>query len=138
MACKSILVVDDDFQIRKIFSQMLEMLGHQHQCAADGLEAYRLLKNTQFDMVLCDIRMPEMDGLQLIKEIKRINLDVPFIMVTGFSDEYTYDRVMKSGALDFIKKPFTIEELENKLNRVFKERSVSEQNRNLLKTDPAE
>ena len=132
MACKSILVVDDDSQIRKIFSQMLEILGHQYQCAADGLEAYHVLKNKEFDLVLCDIRMPEMDGLELIKEIEKINPDVPFIMVTGFSDEYTYDLVMKSGARDFIKKPFTIEELKNKLNRIFKELSVSEENRSLF------
>ena len=132
MAYKSILVVDDDFQIREILSQMLEILGHQYQCAADGLEAYHVLKNKEFDLVLCDIRMPEMDGLELIKEIEKINPDVPFIMVTGFSDEYTYDLVMKSGARDFIKKPFTIEELKNKLNRIFKELSVSEENRSLL------
>ena len=99
---------------------------------SDGLEAYDVLKNTPFDMVLCDIRMPEMDGLELMKEIQRMDMDVPFIMVTGFSDEFTYDLVVKSGARDFIKKPFTIEELENKLNRVFKELSVSEENRNLL------
>ena len=132
MVGKSILVVDDDSQIREVFSRMLEILGHRYQCAEDGLAAYDVLKNTPFDMVLCDIRMPEMDGLELMKQIQRMDMDVPFIMVTGFGDEFTYDLVVKSGARDFIKKPFTIEELENKLNRVFKELRVSEENRNLL------
>ncbi len=132
MTVKSALVVDDDFKIREILSQMLELLGHQCRCAANGLEALESMKENSFDVVLCDMRMPEMDGLELMWEVERIEPNLPFIMVTGFSDENTCDQVLKSGARDFIKKPFTIQELENKLNRVFKEAGVFEENKRLL------
>ena len=128
----SILVVDDDPQIREIIEELVLSFGHACRSAGDGLDALNLIKKENFDIVICDIKMPGMDGLQVMAEVRKMNLDLPFIIITGFGEEYSYDGVVGSGAQDFIKKPFTTSELETKLNRIFEERLLEEKNRGLF------
>jgi len=128
----SILVVDDDPQISEIIRELLQSLGHICQTANDGLDALNLIKKEKFDIVICDIKMPGMDGLRVMTEVRQMNLDLPFIIITGFGDDYSYELVTGSGAQDFIKKPFTTNELETKLNRIFEERLLKEKNRGLF------
>jgi len=129
---KAILVVDDDPEIRKVIVEVISSLGHPCQSAGDGLEALEFIKGESFDLVICDIRMPGMDGLKLMAEAQKIRTDLPFIMITGFVEEYVYDQVIKAGANDFIRKPFTTIELKTKIDRVLKERRLTEENRSLL------
>ncbi|NQU12939.1 MAG: response regulator, partial [Desulfobacteraceae bacterium] len=128
----SILVVDDDPQIREIIEELVQSFGHACRSAGNGLDALNLIKKERFDIVICDIKMPGMDGLQVMTEVRKMNLDLPFIIITGFGEEYSYDGVVGSGAQDFIKKPFTTSELETKLNRIFEERLLEEKNRGLF------
>lgn len=130
----SILVVDDDPQIREIIGELVQSLGHTCQSASDGLEALDLIKKETFDIVICDIKMPGMDGLQVMAEVRQMNLDLPFIIITGFGEEYSYDGVIGAGAQDYIKKPFTISELKTKLSRILDERLLAEKNRGLLQS----
>ena len=129
---KVILLVDDDPEMRRIIQEVLHSLGYICQSAADGFEALELINRDIFDIVLCDILMPEMNGLQVMAEARKIRNDLPFIIVTGFDEEYPYDEVMEAGAQDFIKKPFTPNELKTKLDRILKERSLAQENRLLL------
>ncbi len=129
---KAMLVVDDDPLIRKIIRGVLEDLGYPCEEAPDGVEALELIRKERFDIVLCDIRMPGMDGLQVMAEARKIRTDTPFIIITGYESEYAYDQVMEAGAQDFITKPFTQEELQTKLARVLKERSLTRENMALL------
>ena len=129
---KSILVVDDDPKITEIIRDILESLGYSCQTAGDGLAALDLIKREGFDMVICDIRMPGMDGLEVMAEAQKIRTDLPFIMLTGFVEEYAYDQVIKAGAHDFIRKPFTTNEIKTKIDRILNERRLAEENRSLL------
>jgi len=129
---KVILVVDDDAEVRRIIGEVLQVLGYTYQGAADGFKALELIRKERFDIVLCDIRMPGMDGLQVMAEARKIWTDMPFIIITGFVEEYVYDQVIEAGANDFIRKPFTTIELKTKIDRVLKERRLTEENRSLL------
>ena len=129
---KVILVIDDDPQIRMMIAEVIESFGHICQTAADGLEALDMIQKEKFDIAICDIRMPGINGLELVERAKQINLDVPFIIMTGFSEEYSYERVIEVGAQDFIKKPFTFQELKAKFDRILKERHLVEERDKLL------
>ena len=129
---KSILVVDDDPQTRKIIGEVLQVLGYPCEEAPDGFEALELIRKERFALVLCDIRMPGMDGLQVMAEARKIWTDMPFIIITGFVEEYFYDQMIEAGAHDFVRKPFTANEIKTKIDRILKERRLAEENRSLL------
>ncbi len=120
-----ILVVDDDPQIREIFHEMLTRFGYGCRTAADGLQALTMLhEEGDISLVITDIRMPGMDGIELIKEIKTRHPDADVISVTGYAGDFTFTDVINAGASDFILKPFTENEVQAKLNRVIKERQL--------------
>jgi two-component system, cell cycle response regulator len=120
----TILIVDDEDLIRMTLSVLIASLGFHCIVASDGLEAIEILKRTKCDLVLSDIIMPNMDGLELLKYIKENHLGTDVIIATGFSDQASYADVIKAGAIDFIKKPIEQPELEAKLARAFRERQL--------------
>jgi len=119
-----ILVVDDDDLVRMTLSVLISSLGYHCLGASDGIEAMQILKATDIDLVFSDIAMPNMDGMELLKYIVENHKDTDAIMATGYSEKATYADVIKAGALDFIKKPIDQAELEAKLTRAFRERSL--------------
>ncbi|HEJ83768.1 MAG TPA: response regulator [Desulfobacteraceae bacterium] len=128
-----ILVVDDVPEVRKLITEALGALGYPCEEAVDGFEALDLIRRQHFDIVLCDIRMPGMDGLKVMTEARKIRTDIPFIILTGYDGEYSYDEVMAAGAQDLVIKPFTREELKTKLVRILKEWRLADENVHLLK-----
>ncbi len=121
---KQVLVVDDDVGFRTITQQFLSRLGYSSEIAASAEEALEILKKHHFDLALSDIRMKEKDGVQLMKEAKEIYPDLDFIMMTGFSSEYSYSDVIQAGAADYINKPFDMGELKAKLERIGREKNL--------------
>ena len=119
-----ILAVDDNAQIREILSEMISRFGFECSTAANGREALELLRRETFSLVLTDMRMPEMDGMELLREVKKNYPDTDVISVTGYDANYTFTDVIKAGASDFILKPFSEDEIEAKINRVIKERQL--------------
>jgi len=132
MGKEHILVVDDDQDFRVLVVDLLSNLGYQCHAAENGRNALEAIRKQNFDIIISDIKMPNMDGLALIEEVRKNFADLPFIVVTGYSGEYSYDRVMGAGANDFIRKPFTSQELQSKLVRIFKERKLAKDNLTLL------
>ncbi len=132
MVDEHILIVDDDREVRDLITGMLQSFGHTCMSASHADEALALVRDHHFDMIISDVRMPGMNGITLIQEVHHLIADIPFIVITGYSEDYSYDRVIKAGANDFIRKPFTSQELKNKLNRIFKERSLARENEELL------
>ncbi len=119
-----ILIVDDDLSILRLLGTALETFGHEYVAAEDGLVAVEKLKNESFSVVITDMMMPNMDGMQLLKHVKEHYPRTDVIVVTGHTETYRYTDVIKSGASDFISKPFNIDELEAKLNRVIREQRL--------------
>jgi two-component system cell cycle response regulator len=120
----TILSVDDDTEMAGLLHEVVSQLGHTSVTAVDGVDAIEKLGECQFDIVITDISMPRMNGIELTKRIKTDLEDVDVVVVTGYQDEYKYTDVIEIGASDFISKPFNINELEAKINRIIREREL--------------
>ena len=117
MMDKSILLVDDEEGIRKVLSIALADLGYQVHTAENGAEALRVFEAKQPPIVLTDIKMPEMDGIELLRRLKKISPDTEIIMITGHGDMNLAIKSVKYEATDFVTKPINDEVLEIALNR---------------------
>lgn len=131
-----VLLVDDDEEIRNIYKELLENIGLNTTHVGAAKEALReLTSNKRYSFLITDIAMPEMDGLELTKRVKKNYPDMRIIVMTGYSNQYDYLAVVNAGATDFINKPFSIEELEAKIRRGIKERNSQSELKRLCITD---
>ena len=130
-----VLVVDDEDIVREPISAMLEHLGFTVDTAASGQEALEKFRNNSYSFLLTDIRMPGIDGLELISIIKEEFPDICAIAMTGYTREYKYVETINAGATDFINKPFGIEEIEAKVKRGIIERNIRQELNRLSITD---
>ena len=126
---QQLLIVDDDPFILDLLSEFFSRLGYQYYLAGDGLEAMSLLEQHLITIVITDLLMPRMDGMELIREIKKLWPEIDIIAITGYSRDFNYSDVIRAGASDFIRKPFNLDELKAKLDRIIRERGY----RTLLK-----
>jgi DNA-binding NtrC family response regulator len=101
----SILIIDDEKAIRKTLSEILSYEGYKIEEAADGEEGLKKFSSAAFDVVLCDIKMPKMDGLEFLEKAKVVNPDVPIIVISGHGNIETAVEAVKKGAFDYISKP---------------------------------
>jgi two-component system nitrogen regulation response regulator NtrX len=100
-----ILVIDDEVSIRKTLIEILSFEGYKTLEAADGEQGFKIFSENKFDAVLCDIKMPKMDGLEFLTKAQEIHPDVPVIMISGHGTIETAVEAVKKGAYDFISKP---------------------------------
>jgi len=105
-----ILIVDDEKSVRETLREMLEYEGYEVVEADSGLQALDLFSQQSFDVVLCDIKMPGMDGMELLEKILQ-SYDIPVIMISGHGTIDTAVDAIKKGAFDFIIKPFDLNRL---------------------------
>jgi len=134
MASKGrILVVDDEKNLREFLEIMLQKDGYDVETAKDGRVALEKLETTHFDLIICDVRMPSVDGIQVLKRAKESWSDTEVIMITAYASTETAVEAMKQGALDYITKPFKVDEIRIIIERAFERASLTRQNR-LLKT----
>jgi len=116
-----ILLVDDDQSILEILADLMAIFGHDYVTAQNGVEAIEKLKHNFFDIVLTDMIMPDIDGMELLRHIKKNYPNIKVMVVTGYERAFTYTDVIRAGASDFISKPFNTDELEAKINRLVRE-----------------
>jgi CheY-like chemotaxis protein len=114
----SILVVDDNEENREILVHRLQKTGYQVDTANEGREALAMLRSSLVDLVLLDINMPIMDGIQALKEIRKDEIlsGVPVIMLTAIEDMHITLECMRNGACGYVTKPFDMKQLETQLN----------------------
>jgi len=112
-----VLVVDDDDRIRSLLMDTLSALGYQALGAKNGEEALTLLETEKLDLVITDVRMPKVNGLSLLKNIKHRNPLLPVLIITGYNFTYTKDQAMESGADGFLAKPFRIGKIEELIRK---------------------
>lgn len=101
----NILIIDDEKAIRKTLSEILSYEGYKIEEAGDGEEGLRRFRDKTFDVVLCDIKMPKLDGIEFLDKVREINPDVPVIMISGHGTIETAVEAVKKGAYDYIAKP---------------------------------
>jgi CheY-like chemotaxis protein len=123
----TILVVDDEPVIRGLLVRSIAREGYQVSEATNGREALELLKMARFDIVISDIKMPEMDGMELLTEIRSSYPSVSVILITGYGAEYNSQDVIAAGADYFITKPFKNVEIAHTLETLFQRRQRQSQ-----------
>ena len=119
-----ILVVDDEEGARELFNTILTDEGYEVSLAASGDEALNQFKNQPFNLVITDIKMPVMDGLQLLQEIRKIGSKTDVIMVTAYGEVESYLKAMSLGAAEYINKPIRIKELKRIVHKVLTEQKT--------------
>ena len=133
MDAHSILVVDDDNYIRLFLQETLEGKGYRVELAEDGKAALAKVKAEPPDLVLTDLKMPKMDGLELLQAINKLDQPPGVIIITAYGTVETAVKAMKEGAFDYLTKPFSITEIESRLSRYFEINSLRRENRHLKK-----
>ena len=125
-----ILLIEDEESIRRVMSRILKEENHQYEIteAVDGKQGLDLLFKRQFDLVLCDIKMPKMDGIEVLKKANDEMLNIPFIMLTGHGNIETAVEAMKLGAYDFISKPPDLNRLLNSVRHALENKSLRSEN----------
>ena len=126
-----VLIVDDDKNLLKFIRAALESEGYQCETAMTPLSALELVGKGSFDIMITDIVLPEMNGLELTKKAKNLKPRMAIIIATGYIDAFSYDEAIEAGASDFLKKPFTVKELAARAKHV----KIVEEMRNLALRD---
>ena len=122
-----ILLVDDEPSILAPYAEALRGEGHRVITAEDGLSALALLAGRTFDVIISDIRLPKVNGLEIFKRARAQSPDTKFILMTAYAKVEDAVSVMKDGAIDYLTKPFVLDDLLGRLERIAKERALSRQ-----------
>ncbi len=128
-----ILVVDDEESIREFLEIMLKKEGYDVTCAEDGAKAKDLLSKKAVDMVISDLQMPNMNGLELLKHVKEGYPELVFMMITAFGTTESAVEAMKMGAYDYLTKPFKIDEVRINIHNALRTKNLEVENRVLKK-----
>ncbi len=126
---REILVVDDEVKMQRILQIVLKKMGHGVACASDGVEALELMARQDFDLVVTDMKMPRLDGVGLLRELRKQGSSIPVIMITAFATVETAVEAMKEGASDYIIRPFKNEVVIQAVERALELSQVRMQNR---------
>jgi DNA-binding response OmpR family regulator len=126
MTGRSVLIVDDEKNIRLTLSQALEVLEVETDTAANGEEALAKLKEKEFGLILLDLKMPGMDGMEVLRRVSEIRPDIRMIIITAYGTVESAVEAMKLGAADFIQKPFAPEEIRGLVSRVMDREKIDE------------
>jgi len=128
-----ILVVEDEKSIQRVLKDILENEGYEVDQAYDGVEGIKKIRENEYDVVLCDIKMPKKDGLEVLQETKKIKPDLPFVMISGHGDLPTAVESMRMGAYDYIQKPPDLNRLLTSLRNARQMVKLVEENARLKK-----
>ncbi|MBN2254677.1 MAG: sigma-54-dependent Fis family transcriptional regulator, partial [Deltaproteobacteria bacterium] len=126
MNTKSILIVDDEQSLRTTLAENLTDGGYAVETAGDGVEALKKFENASFEAVITDVRLPGMNGIDVLRGVKKISLKTPVIVITGYGTVDTAVEAMKEGAADFMMKPFSFDHIEMILRDVLRKNGTEE------------
>ena len=127
----NILVVDDEVKMCVILQGMLEERGHRVSTAGNGREAQELIAGQEFDVVVSDLKMSPVDGLELLQAVKKTSPDTEVVLMTAYASVQTAIQAMKQGAYDYIIKPFDLEEMGLLVDRILEKKRLVLENRQL-------
>ena len=130
-----ILVIEDEAAIRRVLTKILSEESDTYQVdeAEDGLQGIEKIKNEDYDLVLCDIKMPKMDGVEVLEAAKKIKPETPMVMISGHGDLETADNTMRLGAFDYISKPPDLNRLLNTVRNALDRKQLVVENKILKK-----
>ena len=124
-----ILIVDDEERFRTNLVKLLGVKGLVAMAVGSGREAVKEIRERPYDVILLDVKMPEMDGIQTLEEIKKINAALEVIILTGHASVDAAVEIMRLGGYEYLLKPYSTEELIDKIERAFERKQVREKSR---------
>lgn len=130
---QTILVIDDERAIRRTLNEILSFEGFKVDEAEDGVEGLKKIQEGNYDCILCDVKMPKMDGIEVLEKVKEINPDVPFIVISGHGNIETAVDAVKKGAYDFIAKPPDLNRLLITIRNAMDKKSLVAETKQLRK-----
>lgn len=130
-----ILIIEDEAAIRRVLGKIIseESKDYQVEDAEDGLTGFEMIKTKDYDLVLCDIKMPKMDGVEVLQKVQKIKPEIPFIMISGHGDLDTAVETMRLGAFDYISKPPDLNRLLNAVRNALDRKVLVVENKRLKK-----
>ena len=130
-----ILIIEDEASIRRVLTKILSEESDTYLVdeAEDGLQGLEKIKITDYDLVLCDIKMPKMDGVELLEAVKKIKPEIPMVMISGHGDMETAIQTMRLGAFDYISKPPDLNRLLNTVRNALDKKQLVVENKILKK-----
>ncbi len=130
-----ILIIEDEASIRRVLTKILSEESDTYLVdeAEDGVQGLEKIKNTDYDLVLCDIKMPKMDGVELLEAVKKIKPEIPMVMISGHGDMETAIQTMRLGAFDYISKPPDLNRLLNTVRNALDKKQLVVENKILKK-----
>ena len=130
-----ILIIEDEAAIRRVLTKILseENSTYSVEDAEDGAIGFEKIKNNDYDLVLCDIKMPKMDGVELLEAVKKIKPEIPMVMISGHGDMETAINTMRLGAFDYISKPPDLNRLLNTVRNALDKKQLVVENKILKK-----
>lgn len=130
-----ILIIEDEAAIRRVLTKILseESDSYRVEDAEDGIIGLEKIKNNDYDLVLCDIKMPKMDGVELLEAVKKIKPEIPIVMISGHGDMETAIHTMRMGAFDYISKPPDLNRLLNTVRNALDKKQLVVENKILKK-----
>ncbi|MBF4493576.1 sigma-54-dependent Fis family transcriptional regulator [Flavobacterium sp. JLP] len=130
-----ILIIEDEASIRRVLVKILSEENDAYQVdeAEDGVAGLEKIKNNDYDLVLCDIKMPKMDGVEVLEEVKKIKPEIPMVMISGHGDMETAIHTMRLGAFDYISKPPDLNRLLNTVRNALDKKQLVVENKILKK-----
>lgn len=130
-----ILIIEDEAAIRRVLSKILSEESDTYivEDAEDGLQGLEKIKNNDYDLVLCDIKMPKMDGVEVLEAVKKIKPEIPMVMISGHGDMETAIQTMRLGAFDYISKPPDLNRLLNTVRNALDKKQLVVENKILKK-----
>ncbi|MCK4942806.1 MAG: sigma-54-dependent Fis family transcriptional regulator [Candidatus Aminicenantes bacterium] len=123
-----VLIIDDDQSIRNMLSIVLKNEGYDVIAVESAIVALKKLKKEMVDLIISDIKMPEISGIELLRKVKSIDQEIPVIMITGFASTNDAVEAMKLGAEDYIIKPFNLDELKIIINKSIHRKTIEKEN----------
>ena len=127
----SLLIIDDEEKISAVLARMLSKDGYDVAFTSDPAEGVRMMGGRAFDVILCDLRMPQLSGIDVLDRARRVSPGSDFVVMTAYASVETAVESMKKGALDYLIKPFAVDELRLLLRRIEETRNLREENQRL-------
>src|SRR5512134_153099 len=123
-----ILVVDDERSMRELLAIVLKREGHEVMLAENGKRAIELLEKEPVELLISDVKMPDVSGVQVLAAAQRVNPEIIGIMVTAFASTETAVEALRLGAYDYLSKPFNVDELKLKVHKALERKRLQQEN----------
>ena len=128
---KKILVLDDEEMIRDLLKETFQKKKYEVEIAVDGNEALKKIQANHFDLLVTDLRLPDISGMDILSRVKKKHPEMGIIMITAYGSIKNAVKAMKQGAFDYIAKPFNLDEMEMVVEKFFKYKNLIDENKYL-------